>query len=353
MPKQRIFISGIAGFLGSHLADAFLADGHEVIGNDSMIGGYFDNVPEGAEFHRVDCNDLDALKPLMEGVDVVYHCAATAHEGLSVFAPHLIMQNIVGASTAMISAAVANGCRRFVMCSSMARYGTNPVPFTEDMTPRPQDPYGIGKYASEQILRNLAETHGMEWVVAVPHNIIGPRQKYDDPYRNVASIFINMMLQGHQPYIYGDGNQMRCFSFVSDDIAPLKKMAFDPAVVGEVINIGPDDEFITINELAQTIARLLDFELDSKYTRGRPQEVLLANCSADKARRLLSFEAKVKLEEGLQSMIDYIRDRGPLPFTYHLPLEIVSDKTPETWSKRLFKPVRETSPAKLCAVEAA
>lgn len=339
MQNQRIFISGVAGFLGSHLADAFLADGHQVVGNDSMIGGYLDNVPAGVEFHQVDCNDFERLKALMAGVDIVYHCAATAYEGLSVFSPHLVTQNIVGASTSMVSAAVANGCRRFVMCSSMARYGANPVPFTEDMLPRPQDPYGIGKFAAEQILQNLAETHGMEWVVAVPHNIIGPRQKYDDPYRNVASIFINMMLQGEQPYIYGDGNQMRCFSFVSDDIEPLKKMAFDSAVVGEVINIGPDDEFITINELAVTTARLLDFNLKSNYTRGRPQEVMLANCSADKARRLLGVEAKVRLKHGLIEMIDYIKTRGPRPFTYHLDLEIISEKTPETWSRQLFKPV--------------
>lgn len=339
MPNQRIFISGVAGFLGSHLADAFLADGLEVVGNDSMIGGYFDNIPAGVEFHQVDCNDFERLKPLMAGVNIVYHCAATAYEGLSVFSPHLITQNIVGASTSMVSAAVANKCRRFVMCSSMARYGANPVPFTEDMVPRPQDPYGIGKYAAEQILQNLAETHGMEWVVAVPHNIIGPRQKYDDPYRNVASIFINMMLQGEQPYIYGDGNQMRCFSFISDDIEPLKQMAFDPSVAGEVINIGPDDEFITINELAMRTARLLGFDLKSRHTRGRPQEVALANCSAVKARRLLGFEAKVRLEEGLREMIDYIKARGPRPFTYHLDLEIISEKTPETWAMRLFKPV--------------
>ena len=102
MPKQRIFISGVAGFLGSHLADAFLADGHEVIGNDNMIGGYLDNVPEGVEFYQFDCNDFDKLKQHMKGVDIAYHCAATAYEGLSVFSPHLITQNIVGASTAMV-----------------------------------------------------------------------------------------------------------------------------------------------------------------------------------------------------------------------------------------------------------
>jgi UDP-glucose 4-epimerase len=336
MSKQRIFISGVAGFLGSHLADAFLADGHEVIGNDSMIGGYLDNVPDQVEFYQFDCNEVDKLKQHMKGVDVAYHCAATAYEGLSVFSPHLVIQNIVGASTAMVSAAIANNVRRFVMCSSMARYGTNAVPFTEDMIPKPQDPYGIGKYAAELLLRNLADTHGMEWVIAVPHNIVGPRQKYDDPYRNVASIFINMMLQGRQPYIYGDGTQMRCFSFVSDDIEPLKRMAFDPGVVGEVINIGPDDEFITINELAELIARLTQFDLKTNYTRGRPQEVVLANCSAEKARRLLDFNTSIRLEEGMMQMIDWISRRGVKPFKYHLDLEILNEKTPDTWSKRLF-----------------
>jgi UDP-glucose 4-epimerase len=236
----------------------------------------------------------------------------------------------------MVSAAIANNVRRFVMCSSMARYGTNRIPFTEDMTPRPQDPYGIGKYAAELMLQNLADTHGMEWVIAVPHNIVGPRQKYDDPYRNVASIFINLMLQGRQPYIYGDGNQMRCFSFVSDDIDPLKAMAFDPKCAGEIINIGPDDEFITINELAETVARLIQFDLEIAYTKARPQEVMLANCSAEKARRLLGYQPKIKLEEGMGQMIDWISNRGARPFKYHLDLEIMNDKTPETWSKRLF-----------------
>jgi UDP-glucose 4-epimerase len=334
--QKRIFITGVAGFLGSHLADAFLADGHSVAGCDNMIGGYLDNVPTGVEFHQADCNDFPRMKEYLNGVDIVYHCAATPYEGLSVFSPHLVTQNVVTASTAVASAAIANGVQRFVMCSSMARYGTNAVPFTEDMEARPQDPYGIGKYMSELILENLGDLHGMEWVVAVPHNIIGPRQKYDDPYRNVASIFINLMLQGRQPYIYGDGSQMRCFSFVSDDIDPLKQMAYIPEAAGEVINIGPDDEFVTIRELAEITARLLDFDLDPIHVPGRPKEVQLANCSAEKARRLLGYEPKVRLEDGISQMIAWIKERGPRPFIYHLDIEILNDKTPVTWSKRLF-----------------
>jgi UDP-glucose 4-epimerase len=333
---ERVFITGVAGFLGSHLADAFLSAGYEVTGIDNLIGGYMDNVPSGVVFTRGDCNDFPTIKRAMKGAQIVYHCAATAYEGLSVFSPHIVTTNIVTAATGAISAAIENRVRRFVTCSSMARYGTNQVPFREDMEPRPQDPYGIGKVAVEALLRNLATVHDMEWVIAVPHNIYGPRQKYDDPYRNVASIMCNMMLQGRQPYVYGDGSQQRCFSFVDDDIGPLVRMATSRECVGQVINIGPDTGIVTILELAQTIAGILDFPLEPVHTRGRPQEVHLAHCSADKARRLLGYEPKVALADGLSQMVEWIRERGVKPFTYHLPLEICNYRLPETWARRLM-----------------
>jgi UDP-glucose 4-epimerase len=216
----------------------------------------------------------------------------------------------------------------------MARYGANEVPFTEDLPPRPQDPYGIGKLAGEMLVRNLAETHGVEWVVAVPHNIIGPRQKYDDPYRNVAAIFINLLLQGRRLPIYGDGSQKRCFSFVSDVVAPLRQMATDPACAGEVINVGPDDEFVSVLDLATLVARLVGAELRCDFLPPQPREVALANCSASKARALLGYRPRVSLEEGLREMIDWIRARGPRPFRHHIELEIVNQALPQTWSKR-------------------
>lgn len=334
---MKIFITGVAGFLGSHIADAMLAQGHEVSGCDNLIGGYRDNVPDGVEFYEEDCNNLEKMQEVLKGVDIVYHTACTAYEGLSVFSPKLVAENTYLNSVSMASAAIKNNVKRFVHCSSMARYGTQEiVPFTEDMICKPQDPYGISKFSAENVLRNLCDVHGMELVIAVPHNIIGPRQKYDDPFRNVASIMINLMLQGRQPIIYGDGEQKRCFSFVQDDIDCLNALAFQDNVVGEIINIGPDEEFVTINHLAQTIAKLLDFKLDPIYMKGRPQEVRLATCSADKARKLLGYQTKYTLEQGLTEMIEYIQRRGTKPFTYHLPLEIVNDLTPKTWSNRLF-----------------
>jgi len=335
--KPKIFISGVAGFLGSHLADKFIVEGYKVAGCDNLIGGYLDNVPSEVEFYQYDLNFHNSVVKITKDCDIIFHCAATAYEGLSVFSPYFVTKNIVESSVSLITAAIANKAERFIFCSSMARYGTqDKVPFTEDMTPKPQDPYGIGKYSSELFLRNLCETHGMDYVIAVPHNIIGPRQKYDDPYRNVASIMINLMLQGRQPIIYGDGEQKRCFSFIQDDIDILYRLAFEESAVGEVINIGPDDEFVTINQLAGCIAEIIGFDLNPEYEKSRPQEVLLANCSAEKARQMFGYSPKIRLKDGLRSMVDHIRTRGTKPFKYHIDLEIVNSKTPDTWKNRKF-----------------
>jgi UDP-glucose 4-epimerase len=219
----------------------------------------------------------------------------------------------------------------------MARYGTqDTVPFTEDMVPKPQDPYGISKVESEMLVRNISDTHGMDYTILVPHNIIGPRQKYDDPFRNVASIMINRMLKGQQPIIYGDGNQKRCFSFYKDVASPILIASQDSVANGKTINIGPDEEFITLNSLAKIIADILDFDLDPIYMPGRPQEVKHANCSADLAREILGYKTTVNLKDGLTELINWIKLRGTKDFDYHLPLEFTTEKTPRTWTERLM-----------------
>jgi len=333
---MKIFITGIAGFLGSHLADRMLELGHEVVGNDTLIGGYRDNVPKGAKLHVVDCCDVESMTFYMKDVDVVIHTAATAHEGLSVFSPSFITKNIFEASVATISAAIQNKVKRFVYCTSMARYGNQPHPFTEDMTPQPVDPYGVAKVAGEDVLKILCETHGMEWNIAVPHNIVGPRQKYDDPFRNVMSIMINRNLRGLPAIIYGDGLQTRCFSYVDDCVGCLEKMALDPKVVSQIINIGPDDGTVTIKELAKLVADATGFKGEAIHMPDRPREVKHADCSADKARWLLNYETKTTLQQSIQETVEYIKEKGPKEFDYAYPLEIVTEKTPKTWSERLM-----------------
>jgi len=333
---STVFVSGVAGFLGSHLADLLVKEDHRVIGCDNLVGGELANVSEEVEFYQEDCADLEAMTRLTRDAEVVYHCAATAYEGLSVFSPSFITQNIVQASVSLISASVRNGVRRFVNCSSMARYGSNETPFVEEMEPRPQDPYGIGKVSVEQMLRNLCGVHGMEHVTVVPHNIIGPRQKWDDPFRNVASIMANLMLQKRQPIIYGDGEQRRCFSFVSDVAEPMLRLAFDEGLDGEVFNLGPDDAFITINELSLILADIIGVDLEPIYVPDRPMEVRFANCSADKARRRLGYKAKVPLREGLESIVTHIERHGTRKFDYNIEVEIRNQHTPRTWTERMF-----------------
>lgn len=333
---MRVFVTGIAGFLGSHLAERLLELDHTVVGCDSLIGGELINVPPEAEFYQYDCRDFNAMTRVMRGCELVYHCAATAYEGLSVFSPAMVMDNIVTGSVSVFSAAIARGARRIVFLSSMARYGTNDVPFLEDYKPRPQDPYGIAKVAAEHALANLANVHGVEHAIAVPHNIIGARQKFDDPYRNVASIMANMMLQQRSPFIYGDGEQTRCFSHVEDCLSCLLALGLAERGLGETINIGPDEEFISINSLFRRLKDLTGFEGQAIHLRDRPQEVRDAWCSSGKARAVLGYRTTRLLDDGLHDVVAHIRTVGPRKFRYHLDLEIRNERTPRTWTERLM-----------------
>lgn len=333
---MKIFITGVAGFLGSHLADRMIKLGHTVVGNDTLIGGYMDNVNPFVEYYNVDCCDHEKMSAIMKDCDVVFHCAATAHEGLSIFSPNFITKNIFQASVSTISAAIQNKVKRFVYCSSMARYGNQSYPFKETQPTQPVDPYGIAKVAGEEILKTLAPMNNMEWIIAVPHNIVGPRQKYDDPYRNVMSIMINRVMQGKPPVIYGDGDQIRCFSFIDDCVYCLEKLALDKDIKNEIFNIGPDEETVTVKELAKLVMKELNYRGDIEYHNSRPNEIKHATCDSTKAKQKLGYVTKVSLNSGLQRTIEYIKQRGFKPFDYSYPLEIINDHTPKTWSHKLM-----------------
>ena len=333
---MKIFITGIAGFLGSHLANRMINLNHEVSGNDNLIGGEKINLNKKINFFETDCNDLEGMSKIIKGNDIVYHCAATAHEGLSVFSPNIITKNIFQASVSTITASIQNNVKRFIYCSSMARYGNQKTPFDENMDPKPVDPYGIAKVAGENILKVLADLNGMEWNIAVPHNIVGPNQKYDDPFRNVLSIFINRNLQNKPAIIYGDGNQKRCFSYIDDVIYCLEKLALDKKINKEIINIGPDEEEVTINEIAEMVANKTGFNGKPIYVSDRPKEVKFATCNANKSRKLLNYQTKTSLKEAIIKTSKFIKDNGVKEFKYYLPVEIINEKTPETWVKKLI-----------------
>ena len=334
---MKIFITGIAGFLGSHIADKLIEEGNEVFGCDNLIGGYLENVPENAEFYQVDAIYLNQMKKMTKGMDVIIHTACTAYEGLSVFSPYLIGQNTYQISMSVFTAAAENKIPKVINCSSMARYGEQEItPFTEDLIPKPQDPYGIAKLASEQTLDVLSKVHQFDYVNLVPHNIIGPRQKFDDPYRNVVSIMINRILNGESPIIYGDGTQERCFSDIDDVVDPILNSLNNKSAIGETINIGPDEDVISIKDLSYKILKVLNSDLQPIFVDPRPQEVKLAHCSADKARKILNYKTSTNLNQSIEKIANWIQEVGPKKFRYHLDIEILNDKTPKTWKERLI-----------------
>ena len=295
---MNIFITGVAGFLGSNLADYYLNQGFEVSGCDNLKGGDLENVSKKVKFFKADCEDFKVMSSLIKNVDIVVHAAAYAHESLSVFSPFLISKNIINGSSSVFSADIQNKVKRIVFCSSIARYGHISIPYEENSDPNPVDPYGIAKLAAEKILINLCKTYDVEYNIAVPHNIIGIKQKYDDPFRNVASIMINLMLQNRQPIIYGDGEQKRSFSDVDDCIYCIDKLVRDPEITSEIINIGPGpDEMITVNELFKEISNQLKFNKNPIYMPERVNEVKDAICSSNKAIEKLGYKSNNNLKE--------------------------------------------------------
>ena len=334
---MHIFITGIAGFLGSNLAEYYLKKNFKVSGCDNLVGGSLDNINQNKiNFFKANCEDFEMMKKITKNVDILCHAVAYAHEGLSSFSPVLISSNNVTGSVSVFTAAIVNKVKRIVYCSSMARYGNIKIPFKEEDELKPADPYGVSKVAAENILKILSKTHNIEYNIAVPHNIIGPKQKYDDPYRNVVSIMINLMLQKKNPIIYGDGNQKRTFSDIDDCIYCLDKLLTDPQIVSQTINIGPDEEYISINQLYHLLSNKLKFNLEPKYLQDRPNEVKEATCSADKARKVLGYKTSVSLDESLNKIINYIKEKGPKEFRYNYPLEINNEKTPAAWKEKLF-----------------
>jgi UDP-glucose 4-epimerase len=334
---MNIFITGIAGFIGSHLSRIYASPENNISGCDNLSGGYVDNIDENVDFHQADCVYLNAMKNITKDVDYIFHTACYPHEGLSVFSPHLVCNNLINSSTSIFSAAANNKIKRIYNFSSMARYGDNITPFTEDQKTNPKDPYAVAKVASEEILKILSDVHEVEYVNLVPHNVIGPYQKYDDPFRNVVAIMINRMLQGNQPYIYGDGSSKRCFSDIRDLYGVFNKLLDAKNIHGETYNIGPDEEPISIVQLAELIAEVLNFSnFNPIFVRDRPQEVKNAYCSSDKIRKEFEYKTQYELKDSIDYMAKWISQRGSKKFKYHLNLDIKSNKMPETWNEKLF-----------------
>ncbi len=335
---MKVAVTGSAGFLGWHLVQALLAEGHNVVGVDNRSGGNNNTAHPRFADCKANIRDRERLVTAFQGCSIVYHCAALAYEGLSVFSPHIVVDNIVGGSISVMSAAVTAGVKRVVNCSSMARYGNLRTPYEEIFEPNPVDPYGMAKLQAEQQMNLISEIHGVGIVHTVPHNIIGPGQKYDDPYRNVASIVVNRLLQGKSPIVYGDGSQVRCFSYVGDIVPVFLRLGSETvySINKEVFNVGPDKGEVTILQLVNALMGFTGICLPITFVEARPREVKHAVCSSDKIRRWFKWEQKTGLMDALWSVVKHISNNGTKPFDYRLPIEIVNNRTPKTWTEQMI-----------------
>ena len=327
----RSFITGGAGFIGSHVVRHCLALGHEVVVLDDLSGGFRDQVPPEACFIQGSVTDAALVARLFaeHRFDYVYHLAAYAAEGLSHFIRRFNYETNLLGSVNLINEAVKHEIRLFVFTSSIAVYGTNQLPMTEDLPPQPEDPYGIGKYAVELDLRAAHEMFGLDYVVFRPHNVYGEHQNLGDPYRNVLGIFMNQLLSGLPLTIFGDGSQSRAFSYI-DDVAPYIARVVDlPAARNEVINIGGDTP-ATVKHLAELVAATFCQKPEIVYLPAR-QEVLHAYPSHEKARRIFQLPAPIGLEEGVRRMAEWARRVGARAGRRFENIEVIKN-LPPSWA---------------------
>jgi len=330
LARGRALVTGAAGFIGSHVARHALDLGFDVVALDDLSGGFTENVPAGAQWIQGSVTDYASLQALFdrEAFTHVYHLAAYAAEGLSHFIRRYNYEtNLVG-SVNIINLSVLHGIKCVVFTSSIAVYGPNQVPMVEDLTPQPEDPYGISKYAVELDLHAAHRQFGLPFVCFRPHNVYGEHQNIGDKYRNVVGIFMNQIMQGKPMTIFGDGQQTRAFSSI-DDVAPvIARAALEPRAYGETFNVG-GDVATTVNELAQIVARAMGVAPNIQHLKSR-LEVKDAFASHDKIRRFFNLPPPVRLAEGIERMAQWAKRVGARRSQDFGAVEI-SSGLPEGW----------------------
>jgi UDP-glucose 4-epimerase len=328
---MAMLVTGAAGFIGSHVTEHLLRRGHEVVALDDLSGGFTDNVPEGAVFVQGTVLDTALLSRVFteHKITHVFHLAAYAAEGLSHFIRRFNYTNNVVGSMNVLNEAVKSEVRCFVFTSSIAVYGAGQTPMRESLTPEPEDPYGIAKYAVEMDLHAARRMFGIDSIVFRPHNVYGERQHIGDRYRNVIGIFMNQLMRGEPMSIFGDGTQTRAFSYIGD-VAPLIADSIDvPGALNQVFNIGADEP-TTVGDLARMVATAMGKEPTIKFHEAR-KEVLHAVADHTRVAEVFGYRSQWTLERGLAQMAAWARRVGPREPSRRADVE-VGKNLPPSWA---------------------
>lgn len=304
-------VTGVAGFIGSHLADALLERGHRVVGLDDLSSGNRANLPDDDAFEFVegDVRSSDAVREAVEGVDYVFHQAAETSVQRSIEEPTQTTEvNCLG-TTRLIDAAADAGVKKIVVASSAAVYGSQepPPPLSEDVDVSPESPYALSKLWTEEIASQHDSLRGLDAVALRYFNVYGPRQDPEGEYAAVIPKFVSLMKDGERPTVYGDGEQTRDFVYVRD-VVEANLRAAESDFHGDVVNVA-SGERTSVNELIHILNDVLGTELEPVYGDPRPGEVRHSVADVSKAREVLGFAAKTGFKQGLRETVEHMRAR--------------------------------------------
>lgn len=304
-------VTGVAGFIGSNLADALLDRGYAVRGVDNFETGRKQNLEplqnaDNFTFHETDIRDADAMAEITEGVDYVFHQAAVPSVPRSVEDPITTTDaNCTGTATVLNAARNADVDTAVVASSSSVYGSTEQLPKVESMTEQPESPYALSKYYTEKLAFQFSDLYDIDTAALRYFNIFGPRQDPNGEYAAVIPKFISLLLDGDRPVIYGDGEQSRDFTFI-DNAVQANILAAERGVTGEAFNVGCGDR-ITINELVDTLNDLLDTDINPIYDDPRPGDVRHSHADISKAKDRLVYNHDVGFRDGLERTIPYHR----------------------------------------------
>jgi UDP-glucose 4-epimerase len=333
--KKNILITGVAGLLGSRLADWIIenkGDEYQVIGVDDLSGGFEENIHPDVKFWQMDLvnhpieNIFEAHK-----IDYVYHFAAYAAEGLSPFIRGYNYDNNLKATARLVNECIKADVKRLVFTSTLAVYGHGYGGiFDEKQQQAPIDPYGVAKYACEMDIQIAGEQHGLDYCIIRPHNVYGIKQNIWDKYRNVLGIWMFQHLNKQPMTIFGDGKQTRAFSYIDDSLEPLWNAAIRPEASKEIINLGGIEEYSILDAnvaLKNVIAKDTGKRPETVFMEAR-HEVKHSIPTYQKSVDILGFKHKTDLEAGLTEMWKWakqqpMRDRFVWP-SYELDKGIYS-----------------------------
>lgn len=312
-------ITGGAGFIGSHIAEALLREGHRVRILDNFSTGQRRNIkaietitPLNLEVMEGDIRDREACELAVSGMDFVFHEAAQVSVPASINDPETTQEINIGGTLNLLWACKEAGIKRLVLASSTAIYGDSPLekdslkPKKEYLVPNPLSPYALSKLVGEYYCRLFFKVYNLPAVALRYFNVFGPRQDPGSEYAAVIPKFIERLLQNAPPMIYGDGKQSRDFVFVGDVVQANLKACHQPGVEGEVFNVASGRSY-TLWQLLEHLQKIIGSDQRPVLAPARPGDIRYSKANIQKARRLLGFQPKVRLRQGLKATVDFMR----------------------------------------------